>query len=218
MAKLIDLTGQRFGRLVVIESAGLTKQKNGLWRCRCDCGNIVLSSQSNLNKGTKKYGGTKSCGCLRKNNAIKQLTTHGLSRDNLGQQSRLYGIWANMKRRCLNPKRPEFINYGGRGIGFCKEWMEYKPFYRWAITHGYKSDLTLDRKDNNKGYSPENCRWITKKEQQNNRRDNRTLTHNGVTLTMSEWAVSQGIRVGTLWERLKKGWSVERALTKRRIT
>lgn len=213
MGNIIDLTGQRFGRLVVIECAGRTKQRNGLWRCKCDCGTIVLASQSNLNKGTKEWGGTKSCGCLKADSGRDQLTTHGLSKDDSGQQSRLYGIWCDMRRRCFDPDTKYYYRYGGRGITVCDEWLQFPPFYLWAITNGYRADLTLDRKKNDEGYCPSNCRWVTMKVQQNNRSDNHSITFNNLTLTMTEWAEARGLKVGTLGFRLRTGWSVERALT-----
>ena len=197
----------------MIECAGRTKQRNGLWRCQCDCGNIVLASQSNLNKGTKERGGTKSCGCLKADSGREQLSTHGLSQDDSGQQSRLYGIWCDMRKRCYNSDGKYFHRYGGRGISVCDEWLTFPPFYQWAMDNGYRDYLTLDRKENDGNYCPENCRWVTIKVQQNNRSDNHFITFNNCTMTMTEWSEAKGLKVGTLGFRLRKGWTVEKALT-----
>lgn len=207
--KLLDLAGQRFGSLVALELAGMTKNRNAIWKCKCDCGNVITVSQSNLRRAQKGY--PTSCGCLKRRHGKDQFTTHGLSKEN-GKESRLYRIWSDMKRRCLNPTRGEFPQYGGRGIGLYPEWMNYEAFHKWAMANGYAKNLTLDRRDNDGNYEPSNCRWISLKAQQYNKRDNHLLTHAGQSKTMTEWAEEKGIRVGTLWQRLQDGWSVEKAL------
>jgi hypothetical protein len=123
-----------------------------------------------------------------------------------------------MKKRCLLSTNQAYANYGGRGIIICDEWLDFKKFYEWAMANGYLDHLTIERKDSNKGYTPDNCRWATQKEQNNNTQRNHFITHNGRTLTLTAWAESLGIRVGTLWQRLKNGWSVERALTGKDLT
>ena len=136
------------------------------------------------------------------------------SRKRREKRPRLYRIWANMRTRCNNPNFTKYADYGGRGITVCKEWGTFEPFRAWAVLNGYKENLTLDRIDNNGNYCPENCRWATQKEQCNNKRNNHTLTHNGETLTISEWAQRLNVNYFSLHDRITKlGWSAEKALT-----
>ena len=127
--------------------------------------------------------------------------------------TRLYSIWQNMKNRCYYIRSIEFARYGGRGIKVCKEWREsFQNFFDWAIRNGYADNLTIDRIDVNGDYCPENCRWATPKEQQNNRRNNHPLTYKGKTQTVSEWANELSISESTIRTRLWRGCSVEKAL------
>lgn len=195
MGKIKDLTGQRFGRLVVVSENGRDKIQNVLWLCRCDCGNMVTVRGSML-----RAGRSKSCGCFRKELQSELNTTHGL------RNTRIYRIWVDMKTRCCNESNINYERYGAKGIAICKEWLDdFMNFYNWAIANGYRDDLTIDRIDNDKGYSPDNCRWVTQKEQQNNKRNNRKIMHNGETHTMSEWADIYGINPHTLRDRLEAG-------------
>jgi hypothetical protein len=131
--------------------------------------------------------------------------------------TRIYSIHKNMKARCYNPKRNSYKNYGARGVRVCDEWLGEDGvvnFYNWAMSSGYKEELTLDRKDVNGNYEPSNCRWLTKKEQSNNRRDNRVITFNGVTKTATEWSQSLGGERRLVGMRLDVlGWSIEKAVT-----
>lgn len=126
--------------------------------------------------------------------------------------SRLNKIYNGMKDRCLNPCSPSYKNYGGRGISICQEWNNFHNFAEWAKNNGYQDDLTLDRIDVNGNYEPSNCRWITLKEQQNNRTNNHLITYDGETKTLQQWGEKLGIKWTTLYKRLQSGWSVERAL------
>ena len=201
--KLIDLSGKKFGRLLVLERAE-NHGRETYWKCRCDCGNI-----KEINGAKLKNGHTKSCGCLSKETTSEKFKTHGMS------NTRLYRIYKKMYRRCYKPKTKWFENYGGRGITICQEWLGeqgFENFAEWSIKNGYDDNLSIDRKDNDKGYSPDNCRWATAKEQANNTRSTVFLTYKGETKPASEWAEITGIRQDTLTMRKRNGWSDEECI------
>jgi len=178
MAKIQDLTGKKFNRLTVITRADNTSSGMTCWVCKCDCGKQKIVAGKHL-----KSGKIKSCGCYNHDALIKRNTKHGLT------NTRLFRIWGNMKDRCYNPNKSNYCYYGGRGIVICEEWLDnFENFYNWAMSNGYKSHLSIDRINSNGNYEPANCRWITQKEQNNNRRDNKIITFNGETHTISEWA------------------------------
>lgn len=158
------IPGMRFGRLTVIERSGTDSDGKALWRCICDCHNILRVPGGNLVSGD-----TTSCGCYQKELAgvtdKRIYPTHGMT------ETRLYTIWTDMKQRCNNPRDPFFSDYGGRGIKVCEEWeTDFSMFYTWAISHGYSIMLTIDRVNNDRGYSPDNCRWVTFEKQANDKR------------------------------------------------
>ena len=128
-------------------------------------------------------------------------------------KTRLHKIWESMHARCEYEKHPYFSDYGGRGIKVCDEWKAFVPFRNWAMESGYAENLTIDRKDHNGDYTPQNCRWATMKEQQNNKRSNHIVTLNGVSHTITQWAAILGIKKTTIKERLRCGWTEEQALT-----
>lgn len=203
MGKFIDLTGQKFGRLTALRRVE-NKSKHTMWLCRCDCGNEVAVDGGNLRKGL-----TKSCGCYNRELASKRVKTHGLS------HTPLHEVWKTMKSRCLNSHTAAYRNYGAEGKTVCEEWLnDFQAFYNWAIANGYKEGLTIDRENNDKGYSPENCRWVTMKKQNNNKRNNHLITYNGKTQTIAEWADEIGIKYFTLYMRINRyHWTIEKALT-----
>ena len=127
--------------------------------------------------------------------------------------TKLYHIWNGMTGRCMNPNNKDYPNYGGRGISVCKEWETPELFFGWAFLNGYNADLTLDRIDCDRGYSPDNCRWVSNNDQQRNRRNNHLLEYKGETRCISAWAESTGIPKQTILSRIRRGWSTEQALT-----
>lgn len=202
MAVRIDLTGQKYGRLTVIEYAGKGKNHTHKWKCRCDCGNETV-----VNGYALRNGNTRSCGCLWKEVTRAKSTTHGMKR------TKLYNIWCGMKKRCDYEGNANYKDYGGRGIKVCEEWQKFEPFMEWALTHGYTDELSIDRINPNEGYCPKNCRWVDRYTQANNKTNNRHLTYNGETHTFAEWSRIAGIPYETLRWRLIRGWSAQRTLT-----
>lgn len=198
-----DLTNKTFTRLYVLTYA-FSKNGRAFWHCKCDCGNEKDISAKELLRGT-----TRSCGCLRSEVASKSMKKHGAT------DTRLYHIWCSMKQRCENPTSEKHLrDYKKRGITICKEWHDFINFQNWALTCGYDDALSIDRIDNNGNYCPENCRWVDNITQANNKRNNVRLTYNNKTQTIAQWAKELGMKYNALDERLRKGWSIEKALTR----
>ena len=163
MPKKIDMTGRVIGRLLVIEECGRDSSGKVLWRCRCECGNEVIVRGDNLRNER-----TTSCGCYHRERLAEANTTHGM------RKTRLYKTWSDMLKRAGATKgasEKDKHYYQDRGITVCDEWLVFENFRDWALSHGYKEDLQIDRIDNDKGYCQENCRWVTPKENMNNRRN-----------------------------------------------
>lgn len=198
-----DITGNKYGRLTAIRLLQKEERKTRgyNWLCQCECGNYVHANANKL-----KTGYTRSCGCLRAER-IGELNKKYTTKDR-----RLYTVYKGILNRCYNETHREYPNYGGRGITVCEEWLgEYgfDKFAEWAYSTGYKTDAdygkcTIDRKDIDKNYCPENCRWITNKEQQNNRRDCRYIEHDGEVKTISQWAEYFGISYSKAYWHLGK--------------
>ena len=188
--------GEKHNRLTLLEY-----REKGKGVFYCTCGNTKLININNVERGA-----VKSCGCLFREHPNH--TKHG------GRGTRLYNIWKTMRERCNTKTNKSYKYYGARGIKVCKEWDDFAIFKEWATTHGYEPTLTIDRIDVDGNYEPDNCRWATYKAQSRNKRNNRKLTFNGASKTMSEWSEITGIKVATIWARLHKGWSVEDALSK----
>lgn len=160
MSNFVDLTDQRFGRLLVLSRIENNKSKKAVWLCKCDCSTIKSVIGSDLRSGK-----TVSCGCYYRQRASEKFTKHKLC------NSRQYSIYNNMKSRCLYEGNKDYKDYGNRGITICDEWLaDFMSFYNWSLENGYQETLTLDRIDNSSNYCPENCRWTTMKEQCSNRR------------------------------------------------
>lgn len=172
MGKALDLTGQRFGKLVAVRPTDKREYSHIVWECRCDCGNVCLANQNALKKGSKK-----SCGCIRK----------------YVKCERLHDVWKAMRKRCENPRDRDYLNYGARGISICNEWKHYPNFEKWAFENGYDPDAprgkcTIDRIDSDGEYCPENCRFVDMKAQSRNTRRNKSVVG------------SDGSRYGTIVE------------------
>lgn len=207
--KAKDITGQRFGRLTALGPVGRDKGSGMIWFCQCDCGNTTTVVQGRLCANR-----TKSCGCLMKITSKQEngriSATHGMAR------TPLYNTWKQMIQRCSNPKNSGYANYGGRGIATCAEWRESFESFRDHVTqlpNCGKDGYSLDRINNGKNYEPGNVKWSTPTEQLRNTRVNILLTHNNKTQCVTAWAEELGINKNTLWDRLYRGWSTERALS-----
>lgn len=192
------MTGKRFGRLMVIVKSNITG-KRSTWECACDCGNKATVRGDSL-----KSGNTQSCGCLHKD----AITKHGDSR----KTDSLYATWKNMIKRCFDSNHKSWLNYGGRGITVCDEWQEYSQYKKDMGERPFIS-AQVDRIDNNKGYSKDNCRWVSPKENCRNMSINHHVTMGGVTKTIPEWAETTGISERTIRSRIYRGWPEEKALT-----
>lgn len=197
-----DLSNQVFGKLIALEI--LTEKKNGCyyWMCKCECGNIKKVLSTRLVQGV-----TKSCGCLK---YIKgQNKTHGL------RNHPLYSIWKGMKYRCYNEKCKNYKDYGGRDIKMCDEWYNsMENFYNDMVIGYIKGEVELDRINVNGNYCKENCRWVTQTQNANNKRNNKYISMNGIVRTAAEWGRLLGIKDNTITNRLKRGLSVEKSLSR----
>ena len=169
--RIKNMIGKKFGRLTVLERAGTTKYHAALYKCSCSCGNSIITEGRNLRKGN-----TSSCGCLHKEKTMER-NVNRTGKNNPqykhgGYGTRLYTIWTDMKQRCTNPHSDNYKYYGGKGIKMCKEWSDdFAIFKNWALLNGYENHLTIDRISSAGDYQPENCRWVTKAENNRNKFD-----------------------------------------------
>lgn len=205
-----DMTGQRFGRLVVTGRAPNSDKPGDRvprWHCRCDCGTDRVVRATLL-----RNGATRSCGCLMRERAATVNRSHGQSARGWTAE---YRAWASMIQRCTNPKQRSYPYYGGRGITIHPEWRESFPAFFRDVGPIPESGgpWSLDRIDPDGNYAPGNVRWATRETQMNNMRKSRTLTHDGRTLTIAQWARATGLTVGTITRRVKLGWTACRTLT-----
>jgi hypothetical protein len=207
VVKAIDISGQRFGRLIAIKPDNSKRPANSTrlyWLCKCDCGNYSTTSGADLRSGK-----VRSCGCLHDEMASLRFYKHGQS------GSKLSMVWQAMKQRCGNSHCKDFPSYGGRGINVCHEWqIDFATFYDWAITNGYHEGLSIDRIDVDGNYEPMNCRWVNMKVQANNERKNHRISFKGETHTLAEWAEITGQTQSTLSARINRyRWPLDKALT-----
>lgn len=195
MGKKLDITGERYGKLVALYPVYSDKGQ-WVWMFQCDCG-----KQKEIKTNSVRVGSVKSCGCT--------FRKHGETK------TRLYNIWVDMRQRCKKDGKPEHDNWGNRGITVCDEWNDYITFRDWSLQNGYSDELTIDRIDNNKGYYPGNCRWATYSEQAKNTRKSRLIEMDGESHTVKDWCEKlQIVSPCTAYRRVRQyGWSYEKALT-----
>ena len=203
MDKAKDMTGKICGRLKVITRAPNDKYGNARWLCLCECGKELVVKGQPLRSGK-----TKSCGCYHKD-VLRAKIKHGESKEIL------YKRWHAIKSRCTNKNLSSYKDYGGRGINICEEWLDPANFIEWAKNNGYRRDLTIERIDVNGDYSPENCKWVTRAEQNRNTRRNIKQRINGKLCTISEISRQIGMSRSTVlkWyhdEKLRGNQLIER--------
>ena len=197
--RLTDLSGKQFGRLTVLKRV-FDSTKAVKWLCQCSCGNECVVLASNLVRGH-----TKSCGCYRDETRVSNKLIHGY------RKTRIYSVWEKLKSRCLCETNPSYPRYGGRGITICDEWKNSpEAFIKWAYENGYRDDAefgecTVDRINNDKGYSPENCRITNELVQANNRRSSKWIEYNGERHTLAVWARILDIPYSTICGGLING-------------
>lgn len=197
--KITDVVGKIFSFLTILsESITQAKYNQRIVEAECVCGSVKRYYLLNI-----LYGKSKSCGCQRKTNL-----RHGMA------GSSLYLVYNDIKTRCFNHKSTNYRHYGGRGITMCGEWRsDFMIFYEWALESGYAKGLTIDRINNDGGYEPNNCRWVTMKEQCRNRRSSLIIEYKGVKKTASEWVEEYGVPRKIFDNRRRRGWNIERCLT-----
>ncbi len=208
MGKRAEISGHRFGRLIVEQAIGKDRQGNYIWSCLCDCGKKVDVIAISLLRGN-----SKSCGCLRLENYIKSITHH--SNTKRGTSTTEYRSWSSMKDRCLNPKKETYHHYGGRGIKICDRWLN--SFENFLEDMGKKPSPkhSLDRYPNKDGnYEKSNCRWATQKEQMGNLRTNVWIEYNGEKMIAKDFAAKVNIDARRIYENLKKGMSLDFIINK----
>ena len=205
--KMPDLSGHKFGRWLVLHKDLDRLDHKGIksyYICQCDCGSIHSVSAYGLRNGT-----SKSCGCKTKDRITKYNYRHGLSRTDI------YRIFRCMKERCYSPKHSSYKNYGGRGIGICEEWKNNpESFVNWALNSDYQKGLTIDRKDVNGNYSPENCKWATRKEQVRNRTNTVYIHIDGNRYSLSEFCEKHNLSYGAAWQNFRRNNRNEELLIK----
>ena len=205
-----DISGQHFGRLLALNADGKIGAATA-WMFKCSCGTIKRIRMTSVTSGI-----VRSCGCLHKERCASGLNSrrHGDAR--IGKVSRLHNIWRGMLKRCAVGAKHHSGSYAERGIIVCANWQEYETFRDWAVANGYEESLTIDRKNNNAGYSPDNCNWVDKKTQARNRRTTRWITIDNETLALAEWLERKNISPTTFYKRVRMGFSDAEAILGKR--
>lgn len=202
MSKLIDLTGQKFGRLVVLRKAATSRMTR--WVCECECGLEITAVGENL-----KSGNTRSCGCLKREDMSARFTSHG------GRGTLLYRQWQGMKDRCYNRNAEKYPQYGGRGIKVEPTWLNsFAAFREYALANGYERGLIIDREDFNGDYVPGNVRWVDDMTSGANKRGTIWVEENGAKVSLAAAIRARGLSAKQLaiYKRIHRGWSIDRAL------
>jgi hypothetical protein len=203
-----DITGEKFGKLTAIKFVERKDDKT-YWLFKCDCGNEVIKNMGSAGNGTN------SCGCLKKEQDIKNLNLDKSFSKGL-YDHKLYSVWQSMRDRCYNSNNHAYKDYGERGVRICDKWLGengFINFYDWSLENGYKEKLTIDRIEVNGNYEPDNCRWATMKEQGNNRRNNTSITIKGETKNLGEWCSIFNINRKTVSTRIHRGETPLEAIT-----
>lgn len=205
-----NIIGKKFGRLIVVGEGTRRRKPCGssvkMWLCKCDCGQFIEVSTSDLNNEH-----TKSCGCLKNEISIGDETRkHGMT------GTRIYRIYRGMIERCYNKNSVSYKDWGGRGIAVCAEWLGekgFENFYKWSMENGYKDNLSIDRKNNDGNYEPSNCRWATRLIQTNNTRKNVYITYKGKTQSLADWCRELELEYDMIYLRYRRGWDTEKMFT-----
>lgn len=202
MTVIKNLIGERYGYLEVIERSSNTKAGKARWKCVCDCGNETIVASSDLISGH-----TQSCGCKKYESKNR---VHGMTKTDIHKK------WSSMLQRCYDKNHKSYLRYGAFGVKVCDEWRnDFISFMNWSYSNGYKESLSLDRIDNSKGYSPDNCRWVEWREQANNRTSNRLISYKGKTQPIKKWCEELGLSYLFIYQRMHRGGlTFEEAITK----
>ena len=206
MSNKLELQGKKFGRLTVIKEYGKDKNGKVLWECQCDCGNKTVSLGSNLVRGK-----SLSCGCLKNELTANRTKKHGM------RNTKIYKKWQGMKRRCYEKEDTHYKYYGGRGINVCDEWLGergFENFYNWSMRSGYRDSLSIERKDVNGNYCPENCCWIPLPDQSRNKTNTKRISDSVIAVDVAR---ENGTCLSTMYGRMRKGMTPEESVINKNL-
>lgn len=191
---VIEMKGQKYGRLMVIKRAENNKYGDAMWECRCECGAVIVTAGYRIRSGK-----AKSCGCYHKDKMADRCFRHGYA------DTKLYRAWAAMRARCFNETNESYPRYGGRGIAVCSVWEDFITFREWALKNGYRPGLTIERIDVNGNYEPSNCCFATRREQNRNTTRNVRVNLDGKEYLLADLARMAGVTRGTMSARYSRG-------------